>query len=148
MRRKELPVRGHRKAWRQICVEFTHNSIKPALDIAHRHEMKSVLIWSPHTSGEIATRQEIKCLFSCQVQLPSPSSPSPGCSYNLAPSPAFFTPVFVLFLLLPLLTGQFWGRGLGEDRVVAFPLGPVTQASSPVQWTGSRGAKGSIKPRR
>lgn len=38
--RKELPLWDHRKAWRDICVEFTHNSVKPALDIAHLHEMK------------------------------------------------------------------------------------------------------------
>lgn len=40
--RKELPVQGHRKAWRQICMEFTHNSLKPALNIAQSHEMKSL----------------------------------------------------------------------------------------------------------
>lgn len=67
------------------------------------------------TSGGIATRQEIKCMFSCQVQLPSPSLPSAGCSSNLSPSPPPFLLQFLSFsFYFPFSRANFevedWGK--------------------------------------
>lgn len=128
MRRKELSMWGHRKAWRQICVEFTQFWKTSIRHCTPTWNEVPVLIFRLHTSGGITTRWEMKCTFPYQVQLPSPSSPLASC----------FTPVFVLFLLLLLFMSPFWGRGLGKDKVLAFPLWPGIQVSSPPQWTGSR----------
>lgn len=75
MRRKELSMWGRRKAWRQICVEFTQFWKMSIRHCTPTWNEVPVLIFRLHTSGGIATRWEMKCTFPYQVQLPSPSSP-------------------------------------------------------------------------
>lgn len=125
MRRKELSMWGLKANLRGIytILENEHQALH-----THMKWSPSFNFSSPHFRGDCHQVGD-----EMHVSLPGTAPFT-----LLSPCLLCFTPVFVLFLLLLLFMSPFWGRGLGKDKVLAFPLWPGIQVSSPPQWTGSR----------
>lgn len=97
------------KPQKSLCVWSLHNSVKPALDIAHLHEMKSL-----HFRRDCHQAGDKNVCFPARCGSLYPPHYAQSAPITSSFPPIFFTPVFVLFLLLLLFTGKFWAEDWGK----------------------------------